>query len=629
MTIMVKRLESITWLPEALAIAGGIVTLAQLIYFTHTQYSVMDEGQYLYKGFLFASGRYTPFQDYGPLTNQMPFAFFLPGLIQMLFGPGLRAGRYFAVLLALLMVVALWLTGRRLSNRWLAAGLVWLVALNPATARMYSLAISEGTIACLVMLVLALTLGGKRPLWQLLLGGVLSGVIVMIRINLLPLPFFLVLYIVWQDGWKKGLWVALCGIATVLISHALFWPNILRLWTYWLPESLTPFLDVYRPPAGANPLYDPIVSTLDRLWSFANAFRFHFPAFVGVFLVWAFWPPRAAWKRDEHYRAAVFLSAVFIALFALHFWASLGKNYCVYCFPVYASFYSGIGLLLVAIVLPSWRLKLPRWRQVVPILMVYGVLVGAAFVFYANQDAYIFPDTARTLMAIQVPRVGGGRILPGTVDIWKLLTNLTGISYYKLLRIADFSPFLAICAAAEAVMAFLVWACSRLLRFTGQSVASGLLLALWLAGCLLLPTNLLANGWQSYDCGGNEIANYELVGEKLAQTIPAGAQIFWRGYSPVNLLSLPEVGIYPSQLNGDYSFRLGGDSDALLRYGWWSEPLGRKWAAEADYLLVEEKYNRGWLQELLASGTYEEYARMPSHAPCRADASLIVYRLKP
>ena len=632
---MLKKLQSIPWLPEALALLGGIVYLAQLIYFAHTQVSVMDEGLYLYKGFLFASGRYTPFQNYGPLTNQMPFSFWLPGLVQVLLGPGLRVGRYFAVLLALVMIFALWLTGRRLSNRWLAAGLVWLVALNPATARMYSLAISEGTIACLVMAVLALTLGGKRPPWQLMLGGALSGLIVMIRINLLPLPFFLVLYIAWQYGWKRGLGVALSGIAVVALGHALYWPNILRLWTYWLPENLTPFLAAFRPPAGADPKYDPIVSLLDRLWSFADAFRYHFPAFVGALLAWAFWPRRAAWKSEEHFRAAVFLSVTFVALAALHAWASLGKNYCVYCFPIYASFYSGMGLLLAAISLPSWRLHLPRLRQVLALLVVFGLLVGGAFIYYAVQDKYLFPEAGRALMQIQVPRLGGGRILPGTVNLWQLVANLTGISHYKLSRIADFAPLLAICAGLEILLALLVWGGSRLLRWPpraalkGYSLASGMLLALWLAGCLLLPTSLLSNGWQSYDCGSDEIANYELVGEKLAQLIPPGAQIFWRGYSPVNLLYLPEAAIYPSQLNGDYSLRLGGDPDALLRYGWWSEPLGRQWAAEADYLLVEERNYTGWLQELLESGAYEEYAHLPSHAPCRPDASLIIFRLKP
>jgi hypothetical protein len=626
---MLKKVRSILWLPEALALAGGLVFLAQLLYYAHTQVSVLDEGLYLYKGFVFASGRYTPYQNYGPLTNQMPFAFLLPGLVQVVFGPGLRVGRYFAVFLALVMVFALWLTSRRMGGRWLAAGVVWMTAINSASARMYSQAISEGTIACLVMLVLALTLGGKRPLWQLILGGVLSGVIVMIRINLLPLPFFLVLYILWQYGWKKSLGVALAGVVTVAFSHALFWPNILRLWTYWLPENLTPFLDPWRQPAGASPLYNPAVSYLSRGVSFINAFRFHFTAFFGALLAWAFWPRRTTWKSDENFRAAVFLSVLFISLITLHGWASLGKNYCVFCFPIYASFFSGVGLLLVAVSLPSWQLHQPLLQKVFGLLVVFALLVGIAFIYYEASRKYAFPETADKLMKFQVPRLGHGRILPGKAELGRLVANLTGLSYYKVFRAADFVPFLPICAAIELGLVFLLWIGGWLSRLRGQPVTTRLLLIFWLAGCVLLPTNLLPYSYRAYDCGSDEISNYEAVGEKLAQTIPAEAQIFWRGYSPVNLLYLPRAAIYPPQLNGDYSFRLGGDSDALLRYGWWNEPLGRQWAAEADYLLVEQKYYTGWLKDLLESGGYEEFARMPSNAPCRTDAALIIYRQQP
>ena len=626
---MGKRAQTVLRLPEVLTLAGGIIFLAQLLYYAHTQVSVLDEGLYLYKGFIFASGRYTPFQNYGPLTNQMPFAFLLPGLVQVVFGPGLRVGRYFAVFLALVMVFALWLTSRRLSGRWLATGVVWMTALNPATARMYSQAITESTIACLVMLILSLTLGGKRPLWQLILGGALSGVTVMIRIDLLPLPFFLVFYILWQYGWKKSLWVSLAGVVTVVFSHALFWPNILRLWAYWLPENLTPFLEPWRQPAGASPFYDPAISYLSRGVSFLNAFRFHFPALIGALLAWAFWPRRNAWKSDDNFRVAVFLSVLFISLMALHAWASLGMNYCVFCFPIYASYFSGVGLLLVAVSLPSWQFRQPLLQKVFGLLVVFALLVGIAFVYYEASRKVAFPDIAEKLMKFQVPRLGHGRILAGKAELGRLVANLTGLSYYKVFRAFDFVPFLPICAAIELGLVFLFWISGWLPRLRGQPVTTRLLLTFWLAGCLMLPTKLLANAYQAYDCGNDEIANYEAVGKKLAQTIPAEAQIFWSGCSPVNLLYLPRAAIYPSQLNGDYSFRLGGDPDALLRYGWWSESLGRQWAAEADYLLVEQKYCTGWLKDLLESGGYEEYARMPSNAPCRTDAALIIYRQQP
>ena len=74
----------------------------------HTQESVLDEGAYLYKGFLFVSGQYRIYQDYGPWGNHMPLSFYIPGVVQTLFGPSLAVGRYFAWLLGALTLLGLW-----------------------------------------------------------------------------------------------------------------------------------------------------------------------------------------------------------------------------------------------------------------------------------------------------------------------------------------------------------------------------------------------------------------------------------------------------------------------------------------------------------------------------------------
>jgi hypothetical protein len=111
-------LVRVPWLAEGLALVAGIAYLFQALRYAHTQVMILDEGSYLVKGFLFATGQYWPFQDYGPWTNHMPLAFLIPGYAQVLFGPGLRTGRYLAVFLAALM---LWACGSR-SGAWAAGG---------------------------------------------------------------------------------------------------------------------------------------------------------------------------------------------------------------------------------------------------------------------------------------------------------------------------------------------------------------------------------------------------------------------------------------------------------------------------------------------------------------------------
>ncbi len=68
---------------DLLAFAGVVWYAAVMWHFAHIQLSVVDEGLYLYKGWLLASGRYWPFQDNGLWMNQMPLAYLIPGWVQL------------------------------------------------------------------------------------------------------------------------------------------------------------------------------------------------------------------------------------------------------------------------------------------------------------------------------------------------------------------------------------------------------------------------------------------------------------------------------------------------------------------------------------------------------------------
>ena len=126
----VKQLARLPWLAEGLAVFGGIIYSGQVWFYAHTQDSVLDEGLYLLKGYLFATGKYKPFQPYGPFTNKIPLAFLIPGYIQALFNPGLRTGRYFAIFLAVIFLVGVWIVAWRLGGKWWGVGAVFMIALT-------------------------------------------------------------------------------------------------------------------------------------------------------------------------------------------------------------------------------------------------------------------------------------------------------------------------------------------------------------------------------------------------------------------------------------------------------------------------------------------------------------------
>lgn len=597
---------------DLLSGVGLLVYCLELWDFTHRQFSVLDEGLYLYKGWLFASGEYTPFQNYGPWTNQMPLAFLIPGWMERIFGPGLATGRTLAFVLGLLTLLALWLTARRLGNRWVAAGVVAAVALNPAAARMVSMAASQGLIACLLAWMMFFALGEDRKNWQLTLAGLLAGTAVVTRINLAPVLPLLLLYVLWVYGWRAALWTLAGELLVFGGVHALYWPNILRAWARWLP---LPFLQAWMPPPNI-PTWTPDNPLGFRIASFFLVFRFHFAAMVGALASWVFWPQE--WKSRTQFKAAVFVSVLLVTLFVLHGWAALGNEYCVFCFPTYTAFYSGLGLILLALTLPSWQISPPVWRRWLGILGMLALLIGMGYSAEGTVATLLGADFYKNLLALPAPGFSGALL-------WQVLVNKLRVEYESIYdAVHVWVPMIA-----AGVFGLLLVSAAKLLNGKKNSVAFGGILFLFL-GTVFSPSILLAGEYNSYDCPQNVLPGYERVGERLAQVIPAGSSVYWVGYSPVTLLALPGVKIYPAQLHGTYSFRISDDDDALLKYGWWNQHLAEKWLGEADYVLIEGRNiaRNDWLTDALQSGAYRQVAVTGPQAACQDDSFFTVFRRK-
>ena len=631
------------------AFFGGIVYLAQSWYYTHWLDSVLDEGAYLLKGFLFVQGVYTPFQDYGPLTNHMPLSFLIHGVVQALFGPGLRPARYFVILIGLLILAGLWVLIRRFRGDWWAAAAVWVIAINPAMIKMYSVATSQVLIACMLVWVLVLVLGEDRKLWQLIVGTVLAGVIIMTRINLAPVLPFVLLYIFWQHGKRAAVWATVAGVSVVTVGHAFFWPGILKIWTYWLPESLTPFLDPWREPDAVR-YWDPHLDFYSRALSFFHGFRFHFVALMSAALTWLFWPKRSAWRNQDDFRIVVILSGLLLVLGGMHAYASLGLNYCVFCFPIYLSFFDILGVIIFLIALPHLTHRISLARQGAIGLLILVMLTGIGFSAFSN-----FKAASEEFLEQPVPRMRSLQILPGTIELGALIENRFGATTQTQIRyvpaVAGFVIGLIILILAVAVI-------SPILRHRISTPPSPGAVALFLTillGFVFSPTIVLGNGFQTYDCGQAEnelvdpnaverladtatenssqdvIQSYEAVGRYLAEIIPPGSKVYWRGVlSAVPLLYLENPQLYPSQINLDYTIYLTGNDEDLERYGFWSDSLGKRWLQEADYILVAERYFKDWLEvTLLDESKYRELPPSSSVAPCNARSFLHIFERIP
>ena len=617
MASLIKRIASIPWIAEVIALLGGIVYLIQAIKYAALQVSILDEGAYLYKGYLFATRQYTPFQDYGPWGNHMPFSFLIPGYVQTVFGPGLRTGRYFSIALALFMLLGLWIVSRRLGGRWWAMGAIWAVSLTPMFVRIYSSAFSQVLIACLIIWIMVLVLNERTILWQICLGSALAGIAILTRLNMVLVLPLMIGYIFWQHGKRAGFLATTIGIMTVIIGHALFWPGILLLWASWLPPSLTPFLDGWRMIETGSAFWDPEPSFNHRLLSFWWGIRSNFIALVGItgLGVLVFQPK--SWNNEFYRRSAIFLSIQLTLLVAAHAWASLGKNYCVFCFQVYLTFFTPVAFLLIIIIFRGWKGGGSTGFAIYASVLILLISVGIGYSTYTD-----FGNMVNELSRI----LKKGHFITGRIRLWEYLEIRFGLPYETSKVLIPSLLGLAV----GILILVLAWGLYRRKQSNQQVGVNFGLLAIGImliAGLMLSPTRVLGNGYQDNDCNSDVIVAHETAGQYLAKVIPPGSHVYWRGtYSVVPMLYLPGVSMYLPQIDSDYTYHLGGNSQEMLKIGLWNDELAEKWKQEADFVIVaEHNYNSEWAV-FLESDQFDELPRSPSVAPCRDDYHLRIFR---
>ncbi len=605
-----------------LAFLGAGVYLVQTVVYAFAQISDLDEGAYLYQGYLYARGVFHPFQPNGPWLYNPPLPYLIWGYLQAWFGPGLQTGRIFAILLGVLMLLAIWLAARRLGGAWWGAAAVWAVALNPALIKLYSMAESQVLVACLLAWALALALGEGLPLWQLAASAVLAGLVLLTRHNLfLVLPLLLV-YIFWQHGKKAGLWATGFGLLTVLAGYLPYWPRILSIWTPWLPASWTPFLAAFRPPAEGSALLSP-AGPLDRLLSFTSGFRFKFAVMAGSLAALILWPARRQWKGSAAFRAGVFLAVLFFSLLLLHLWAALFNNFCVFCVPPYVAFFAAPGLLLTVVLFSQGVRKISIPRQLIAAVFILALLAALGYASYGLSSSW--------LLELRIPRLKTllltGSQAPG-IPVWDFLGSRFGLDYQGVRQAA---PVLAalILGLVFFLVAWLVWRFT--LRRAGYAWMVMTLLAALVLGTALSPLEVLAGAPRPYDCQADNIAANERAGRLLADWIPPGSTVYWDGGGPVTpLVYAPGIQILPGQIYDQWSFSPDPDTQRVLQFGMWNAAAAQEWRSTAGFIVVRaDLYDAQWAGYFNTHPGYTEIGRTPQVSPCDTGSALRVFRRNP
>jgi 4-amino-4-deoxy-L-arabinose transferase-like glycosyltransferase len=206
---------------------------------------------------------------------------------------------------------------------------------QPALIKTYVQAVSQVIVACLVAWSLYFLIDEKRSLTQIGLGAFFCALCTLTRQNMIFLMVFVVLYAFFFFGKKAG-WVALlCTGLPFLIMHLIFFPRIMTLWGSWLPKSIQQLFSYYQTLNSGNveQVWQPDVGMLARLTSFFTAVRYYFIPLIAILLCLITLPHKEAWSSKYERRTTFALLILFIVMFLMHAWASLAKNYCVYCSP--------------------------------------------------------------------------------------------------------------------------------------------------------------------------------------------------------------------------------------------------------------------------------------------------------
>ena len=611
--VPVRKINSISWLPAFLTIAGFVAYLLRALEIARTKASFLDEGLYLYKGYLFANGAQTPFADYGLWTNHAILSFLIPGYVQKWFGAGLGTGRYFMIFLSLFTLLGLWVFAKRWGNAWWAAGAVWVMVLNPAEIKIHTLAISEGLVAALLVWIVTLVVGEKRPLWQILLAAALTAPLVLTRENMAFVPPILFLYIFWQHGWKAGLLAMLCAGFLFLAGNVFYFPENLKFWAIRVPDFPFSFLNAWKmPAAGGTSLPEPEESNLYRMvLYFLLTFRLHFVSLVSALTVWLLLPWKTIRPVSERMRAVLFLSLLLIVLYVAHTQVAFFGEFCISCILLYVGYFDFLGLMLLVIAAPLLLKQLTRLRQGIVFMVVALLILGIGFSSHEDLSA----DFAKRMI----------ERLDGTY-LWGAMIHYSSLPQLILFRVTFVLLVSTLVIVVSAVALRLVYRRSRSRLAEGRMGILALTLFLIL-GLILSPTRVLGAGNDFFDCEGTDVlASYKKAGAALSQVIPPGSKIYWEGRLPAIFLYLPDVKVYPPQLNHVHSYFKGGESDVLLRYGQWNDDLARQWLAEADYILVQNTEKVYLTNQMLESGQYTKVFSAPRAEKCRWQSVIQVYQ---
>jgi len=605
-----QRLQNI--LLTFLLISAVIFFLNNSINGMFTSPSIMDEGAYSIKGYLFAIGEYFPYKDYGPWTNKMPLSFMIPGWIQQFFGPSLISIRVAALVMQVFIFGNLFILGKRFFGYFGAVIAVSLFAFNPDLPSFYSQGNTQIVSAFLISLILVLTVGKERRPISLLAGNFIAGILILARENMAPFVVFLDLYLIWEHGWKKALPSIFTGAGVFILGHIYYWPGILKIWAKWMPEEITPFLDEFRKKSGGKLMWNRDGRNTDLLTSLGSLTQGISSNIVNMLAAFALpWlvKPWRELSKNGLFKSYLFLLTSTIFLTIIHATVTLNDGTCVYCFSSYLSFFTPISITLLII---SIRILEDKPSKIN--IVIYISLIGVFFVskWFESRQAL------RWLTQIKITSIHNQSGFQFLSDVIQQNFRID----YESSKILV--PITAGIFAFVLSLLILHW---LKIRFTSPFLSSRFLPHGLLAFGTLLPiiTNLGFFYSKPAACKSNIPSDYAAATRTVDALIADDLKVYWLGESTAILLGLDNQ-FYPQQFNEGFSFKVGSIDDLAAQYGFWNENLAKLWSEETDYMLIEENKMNNPILLNVDFSHFQEIGQTPLVNGCDPSSYYHVYK---
>ncbi len=282
-------------------------------------------------------------------------------------------------------------------------------------------------------------------------------------------------------------------------------------------------------------------------------------------------------------------------------------------------FYSVAGFFFILVVLSNGSLETSKARL---LMLLVGVLFFATNVglnYYQIWSDWLLNN-------LQIPRLN--RLLSGGdlafLSLGDVFTHTLNLSVQVQKRVAAALGGLL----AGGILLGLIWV---IYHYFVQNAGRGTysFVNMTLVGCLLVGTMLpFGVHWESHEreCSTRFLTYYEEAGRALADLIPPGSQLYWRGSGRhlAFMLYVDQVKIFPPQIHAGGGFA-DGETQRLFRLGFFNEELDEQWRESADILIVWDTYFTEEVREFFEQPGYEQISfDMGSLSQC--EDTLYVFR---